>query len=69
MGRLSKQEEIDVLREENAMLFNRIDELENLCESKDAAMKSILSDQLRNEHSSIAGQELASLREYYKKNR
>lgn len=65
MGLFNKKK-INSLETENFLLKDRVKELESLCDEKDRAVKSIISDGLRN-HSSLAGKEMASLKKYQKK--
>ncbi|MBQ9895422.1 MAG: hypothetical protein IJM38_08555 [Ruminococcus sp.] len=67
MGLFSNKKKLNSLESENFQLKDRVKELESLCNSKDRAAKSIISDALRN-GSSLAGKEMASLKKYYKNN-
>ncbi len=60
-----KNSELAQLREMVGALSAERDSLKSLCNAKDAAVKSIISDGLRH-GSSEAGKAMVDLREYYK---
>ena len=67
MGLFGNKKKINSLESENFLLKDRVRELESLCDEKDQAAKSIISDALRN-GSSLAGKEMTSLKKYLRKN-
>ncbi|MBR6384773.1 MAG: hypothetical protein IKS03_01410 [Ruminococcus sp.] len=65
MSIFGNKKRADRLETQNAILANRVAELENLCQKKDKAALEIISDGLRH-GSSIAGQEMAARKKYLK---
>lgn len=68
MGLFGNKKKMDFLQTENEILSERISELEELCEAKDAAAMTIISDSLRH-GSSMAGQEMAARKKWLKEHK
>lgn len=68
MGLFKKNSEIERLRSENKAKDQRIKQLVNLCERKDACFMEVISDGMRH-GSPLAAKHMAERREYLKNNR